>query len=52
MTGCETPSSVYSIRPDEIDADGFSSSNMAGTNSGEAATAAAACTGRRRRLGL
>ncbi|KZV45558.1 hypothetical protein F511_36875 [Dorcoceras hygrometricum] len=43
MTGCETPSSACTIRPDEIGVDGFSSSNLAGTNSGEAA--AAACTG-------
>ncbi|KZT75844.1 hypothetical protein F511_47130 [Dorcoceras hygrometricum] len=42
-TGCETPSSACTRRPDEIGADGFSSSNLAGTNSVEAA--AAACTG-------
>ncbi|KZV55322.1 hypothetical protein F511_18854 [Dorcoceras hygrometricum] len=42
MTGDGIPSSAYSRRPDEIGADGFSSSRLAGTNSGEEAAAAAA----------
>ncbi|KZV38461.1 hypothetical protein F511_40217 [Dorcoceras hygrometricum] len=44
MTGYETPSSACTRRPYEIGADGFSSSRLAGTNSGEAAAAATACT--------
>ncbi|KZV30310.1 nitrate reductase [Dorcoceras hygrometricum] len=40
-TGDGIPSSACTRRPDEIGADGFSSSNLAGTNSGEEAAAAA-----------
>ncbi|KZV37461.1 hypothetical protein F511_14877 [Dorcoceras hygrometricum] len=43
------PSSACTRRPDEICVDGFSSSNLAGTISGEEAAAAAASGARRRR---
>ncbi|KZV41846.1 hypothetical protein F511_29046 [Dorcoceras hygrometricum] len=53
-TGCETPSSACTRRPDEIGVDGFSLSRMAGTISGEGgggakAATAAACLERRGR---
>ncbi|KZV23020.1 hypothetical protein F511_32614 [Dorcoceras hygrometricum] len=41
MNGDGIPSSACTRRPDEIGADGFSSSRLAGTNSGEEAAAAA-----------
>ncbi|KZV45296.1 histone-lysine N-methyltransferase setd3-like [Dorcoceras hygrometricum] len=41
-TGDETPLSACTRRPEEIGMDGFSSSRLAGTNSGETAAAAAA----------
>ncbi|KZV07025.1 hypothetical protein F511_45493 [Dorcoceras hygrometricum] len=46
---CAASAHACTRRHDEIYADGFSSSKLAGTNSGEAAAAAVACTGRRRR---
>ncbi|KZV42922.1 hypothetical protein F511_14484 [Dorcoceras hygrometricum] len=45
----DTPSSACTRRPDEIGVDGFSSSRLAGTNSGEEAAAAAAAAYREER---
>ncbi|KZV42985.1 hypothetical protein F511_41451 [Dorcoceras hygrometricum] len=49
MTRDGIPSSAYARRPEEICTDGFSSSNLAGTNSDEATAAAAVAAYREER---